>query len=158
MLDIMNNCGCYHFFVPNAQFVESVKELDFEIDPLVPKWLPEFSPDSPLVFRVNSGWHQIEHISSSLPVNEVTYQLIPYSNLEALPTNQDNTVNLFDKEGIMKGSYRIEPYIFFSMGIPKVGFMRQRGNHPIKMLGREHFDDPLIFNRNFTFKENSDNN
>ncbi len=156
MLDIMNNCGCYHFFVPNAEFVESVKKPDFELDPLVPKWLPDFDTNSPLLFRVNSGWHQVEHISSStVPAHKVTYQLIPYKNLEALPTDHNQTINLFDNEGIMKGSYRIEPYIFFSMGIPKVGYMRQRGNHPIKMVGREHFDNPLLFNRNFTFKKNS---
>ncbi len=159
MLDIMNNCGCYHFFVPNAEFVQSVKELDFEIDPLVPKWLPKFDNDSPLLFRVNSGWHQVEHIASEkLPTDSLSYELVPYKALEALPTPQGNTVNLFDEEGIMKESYRIEPYIFFSMGIPKVGYMRQRGNHPIKMLGRDHFDNPLLFNRNFTFNKLSDTN
>jgi len=47
----------------------------------------------------------------------------------------------------------IEPYIFFSMGIPKIGYMRQRGHHAIKMVGREHFTNPYLFDRNFTFRQ-----
>ena len=40
----------------------------------------------------------------------------------------------------------------FSMGIPSVGSMRQRGNHPIALRGRVHFDDPYLFEQNFVFK------
>jgi len=38
------------------------------------------------------------------------------------------------------------------MGIPSVGSMRQRGNHPIALRGRVHFDDPYLFEQNFVFK------
>jgi hypothetical protein len=29
--------------------------------------------------------------------------------------------------------------------------MRQRGHHAIKLVGREHFDDPELFDKNFEF-------
>jgi len=35
------------------------------------------------------------------------------------------------------------------MGIVDIGSMRQRGHHAIKLVGREHFDDPDLFDRNF---------
>jgi hypothetical protein len=38
------------------------------------------------------------------------------------------------------------------MGIPKVGYMRQRGHHAIKLAGRAHFTDPDLFDNNFIFK------
>jgi hypothetical protein len=47
---------------------------------------------------------------------------------------------------------RIEPLIFFSMGIPSIGSMRQRGHHAIELTGRDHFDDPLLFEKNFALK------
>jgi hypothetical protein len=59
---------------------------------------------------------------------------------------------MFDPEGIAKGSGRIEPLIFFSMGIPSVGSMRQRGHHAITLTGREHFDDPFLFDHYFDFR------
>ena len=31
------------------------------------------------------------------------------------------------------------------MGIVDIGSMRQRGHHAIKLVGREHFDDPDLF-------------
>ncbi len=152
MVDIMNNCGCYHFFLPNSNHVDSARQKDFELDPFVLQWLPKSFPTEPLQYRINSGWHQVEHLGSDNQVQEFKkYRFISYDELEALKVNEQQTASLFDKEGIMKLSYRIEPYLFFSMGIPKVGFMRQRGHHPIKMIGRAHFDDPILLNRNFIF-------
>lgn len=37
------------------------------------------------------------------------------------------------------------------MGIPKIGCMRQRGHHAIKVVGREPFTNPYIYDRNFVF-------
>ena len=59
---------------------------------------------------------------------------------------------LFDSQGIAKGTERIGALHFFSMGIPRVGSMRQRGHHAVEFIGRVHFDDPDIFNRSFVFR------
>lgn len=151
MVDIMNNCGCYHFYLPDYKVVKSVIEHDYALDAVVPG-TTSTSIDEPLQVFINSGWHQVQYANNlpSPPKNN-SYLLIPYEELESLPKGNGQTTNLFDEQGIMKNSYRIEPYIFFSMGIPKVGYMRQRGHHPVKMLGREHFDNPQLFNLNFVF-------
>jgi hypothetical protein len=59
---------------------------------------------------------------------------------------------MFDANGIAVGTERIEPLIFFSMGIPSIGSMRQRGHHAIELTGHDHFDDPLLFEKNFVLK------
>jgi hypothetical protein len=152
MADIMNNCGCYHFFVPAENRIRRIIPLDFAIDAFVPRWLPDAFPQSRLSLRINSGWHQVNHIGTmELPPNYVSYQLIPYDRLESLPRVGQQFESIFDSDGIAKNTARIEPLFFFPMGIPRVGSMRQRGHHAVKFVGREHFDDPNIFDQNFEF-------
>jgi hypothetical protein len=153
MVDIMNNCGCYHFFVPDEDRVQRILPLPFAIDAFVPRWLPDAFPQNRLSVRVKSGWHQVNHISATdLPSDYIPYRLVPYEQLEKLPHDGQRAESLFDPDGIAKNTGRIEPLIFFPMGIPQVGSMRQRGHHAVKFVGREHFDDPNIFDQNFEFR------
>ncbi len=80
------------------------------------------------------------------------YKLTPYKALEALAHKNGRSEGMFNAQGMARGSDRIEPSILFSMGIPSVGSMCQRGNYPIALTGRVHFDDPSVFEENFVFK------
>ena len=152
MVDAMNNCGCYHFFVPSRTSVAKVRDLPWSPDAFVPTWLPYDFPRRQLLLRVNAGWHQVQHVSSGLPFSDVTrYQLHPYAELESLPVEMGDRVSLFDQRGVAKGSPRNEYLLLFPMGLPEVGSMRQRGHQAIRLVGREHFDDPQLFNRNFVW-------
>jgi hypothetical protein len=154
MVDIMNSCGCYYFFVPQKEHVAKVVTKPGEIAPLVPAWLPTENPGSRINLRVNSGWHQVQKVfSGEVSAPGHAYSLVPYETLESLPKGKDQRESVFSPAGIMKDSWRIEPYIFFSMGIQNIGYMRQRGHHAIKMVGRGHFTDPDLFDRSFIFKE-----
>jgi hypothetical protein len=152
MIDVMNNCGCYHFFVPDESRVRAKIPQPSGLEPFVPQWLPKLLSRERFGVRVNSGWHQVERV---LPVGETAgsnaYDLAPYEELESLPRGEGRKESLFDSQGIAKGTERIEPFIFFPMGIPRVGSMRQRGHHAVEFIGRLHFDDPDIFNRSFVF-------
>jgi hypothetical protein len=152
IMDVMNNCGCYYFSAPHKDKIDSIVPSSSGLYPFVPTWLPESYPDRRMHIRINSGWHQIQHIfTRDVPSDAFTYQLVPYDVLEALPKDNLTTESVFTSDGIMKDSSRIEPYIFFSMGIPKVGYMRQRGHHAIKLIGRAHFTDPDVFDKYFIF-------
>ncbi|MGD9184173.1 MAG: hypothetical protein PVJ13_02515 [Desulfobacterales bacterium] len=152
MVDIMNNCGCYHFYAPPKERVDKIVSNSNGLYPFVPVWLPPEYPDKPLALRVNSGWHQVEHLfTSEAPADAATYRLIPYDRLEALPRADGSFESVFTAAGIMKNSTRIEPYIFFSVGIHDIGYMRQRSHHAVKMIGRAHFTDLDIFDGNFVF-------
>jgi len=154
LVDIMNNCGCYYLIVPRRDRIEKITPTFSGLYPFVPAYLPEKFPDQPLTLRIISGWHQVERVSAAAPPDtpSVTYRLLPYDRLESLPRADGSRASVFTAKGIMKDSERIEPYIFFSMGIPKIGYMRQRGHHAVELVGRAHFTDPDIYNRYFVFR------
>ena len=153
MVDIMNNCGCYHFFVPRKEMVQRILPSPMAIDAFVPAWLPSGFPQQRLTIRVVSGWHQVEHIESRrMPSDFKPYNLVPYDRLEMLPKDGASQESMFNSKGIGKFTDRVESDIFIPMGVPQVGRMRQRGHHAIKFIGRAHFDDPYLFDNHFEFK------
>ncbi|MBW1994816.1 MAG: hypothetical protein JRI77_10265, partial [Deltaproteobacteria bacterium] len=134
MVDVMNNCGCYHFFLPQRERVKQIIPQPMATDAFVPRWLPADFPHKPLSLWINSGWHLVNHgAAENLPSSYKVYQLLPYESIEMLPRTGSTTASIFDAAGIAKNSSRIEPLILFSMGIPAIGSMRQRGHHAIKL-------------------------
>lgn len=153
MVEAMNNCGCYHLFTPDRERVDRILSRPLMFDAMVPQWLPEISTGDRLGIRINSGWHQVQRlISVKEAPDPVPYELVPYDVLEMLPHEDGRTESIFNEHGIAKGSERVERFLLFSMGIPSVGSMRQRGHHAIELIGRVHFDDPHLFDQNFILK------
>ena len=153
MVDMMSNCGCYHSFVPNKKEVIEIRRRSFGLEPFVPQRLPDIPSGERLVIRVNSGWHQVQRLfAADVPGDALRYALIPYATLESFPDSSGRSGSMFNAKGIVEGSERIEPLLMFSMGIPSIGSMRQRGHHAIEITGHAHFDDPRLFDENFIFK------
>jgi hypothetical protein len=153
MGEAMNNCGCYHLFAPDRQRIDRILSRPLMFDAMVPQWLPEISTGDRLGIRINSGWHQVQRLLSVKEAPDpVPYELVPYDVLETLPHEDGRTESIFNEHGIAKGSERVERFLLFSMGIPSVGSMRQRGHHAIELIGRVHFDDPHLFDQSFIFK------
>lgn len=150
LIDLMNSCGCYHAAFPGPQMKVKPREEGLKPGLFSPIPLPKDAEDGFLRLRINSGWHQITQISDQSHASDQTrpYQLRPYEELEALPV-QDHYRSLFRPDGVARGSERIEYLLLFSLGVPDVGSMRQRGNHPISLIGRDHFDDPDFLERYF---------
>jgi hypothetical protein len=154
MVDVMNNCGCYHFFSPAKDRVVRIISKDFKPDPFVPQWLPGVPLGNYLGIRVTSGWHRaVRLLSVGESPDHIPYELLPYDSLKALSHEDGRKESIFDRRGIVKGSERPERFILFSMGIPDVGSMREQGHHAIELIGRTHFDDPYLFDQKFLFKE-----
>jgi hypothetical protein len=153
MIDIMNNCGCYHFFVPDRERIARVLPNPRGFDAWVPGWMPAEFPRKPLSLRVNTGWHQVVNVGAGRGAGyPLTYRLVPYERLESIRRGEGRFESLFTPAGIAKQTGRIEPLLLFPMGIPAVGSMRQRGHHAIILVGRAHFDDPHLFDRNFEYR------
>lgn len=144
MIDLVHNCGCYHFFVPNKSSVRALKPSAIEFGNQVPSWIPDTFPNERISLMVSSGWHMVDHVGTlNLKTNTRKYKLIPYSDLEVL--------NIFNAKAIVKGSQRLEPLFLFPMGVPEIGAMRQRTHQPTRLLGKEHFDNPLLLEEYFKF-------
>jgi len=153
MVDVVNDCGCYHFFAPEKEQVARIISKPLRFDPLVPEWLPDIPPGQRLGARLNSGWHQVQRLIAAKDFPEsIPYELVPYDVLEGLPREGGRTESIFNSRGIARCSGRVERFILFSMGIPKIGSMRQRGHHAIELIGRAQFDDPTLFDESFVFK------
>jgi hypothetical protein len=153
MVDIMNDCGCYHLFAPAKERLAGVISKPFRFDPFVPQGLPDLGTGERLGARLNSGWHQVERLIAvkDFP-DSIRYELAPYEILEALSREEGRMESIFNSRGIAKCSERSERFLLFSMGIPKIGSMRQRGHHAIELIGRAQFDDPDLFDESFLFK------
>ncbi len=153
MVDALMDCGCYHLFAPEKERVDRVVSKPFQFDAFVPQWLPMISSGKRVGIRISSGWHQVQRlIAVEESSDPIYYELVPYDILETLPQEGSQTKSIFDAKGIVKGSERVERFILFSMGIPAIGSMRQRGHHAIELIGRVHFDDPDLFDQSFIFK------
>jgi hypothetical protein len=153
MVDVVNECGCYHFFVPDRERIEEILSRPLIFDPFVPQWLPALKPGERPAIRINSGWHQVQRLISMGELHDpISYALVPYDVLEILPREDGQRESIFDSKGIVKGSKRLERFILFSMGIPSIGSMRQRGHQAIELIGEDHFDNPHLFDQNFVFK------
>ena len=153
MMDVMNSCGCYYFYVPPKQAIDKIVDFTIEPDPLVPTWLPAEFPEKPIQVFINTGWHQVQKVyAQELPQKLTTYDLIPYDQLESLSKKYGQHESVFDELGLMKDSYRIEKYLLFSSGIHSIGYMRQRGHHAVKIIGRMHFTDPDVYDKHFIYK------
>ncbi|MBP1716042.1 MAG: hypothetical protein H6Q42_4245 [Deltaproteobacteria bacterium] len=153
LVDIMNNCGCYHLFAPDRERMNQVLAPSGATPPFVPQDLPKLGAGERLGLRVNSGWHQVQRLISIREADSpVPYDLLPYEVLESLPTENGPGKSIFNPEGIIPGTERSERFFLFPMGVPSVGSMRQRGHHAIDFIGRVHFDDPDLLERNFILK------
>ncbi len=151
-VDVALQCGCYHFVLFNGDLVSGLLAEAGGFKPFVAGTMPEPQAGERLQFAIKSGWHQIGQVSTALPArNQPTYQLLPYEGLEYF-VDGDEVVSLFDDQGRVSGTNRLERFFLFPMGIPKVGAMRQRGRQPITLIGRAYFDDPDLFDNAFGYR------
>lgn len=155
LFDSIHQCGCYHkYFIPHSN-QQALKPLpwDGKIEP--PMILSVNDAITPTLF-VNTIEHYIlavneEPSSAFLPTSK-SYEMANYSKLNRLQY-QDELVSyrksLFESDGLVKGSERIERLYFWPLGIKSAGAMRQKGTHAIAFVGRRHFDDAFILDEVF---------
>ncbi len=152
MVDTIHNCGCYHFFFPSKKVYSGLKTRLFREDAFVPQWLPSLQDASRLAVRIGSKRHWVERLhyrNGKVPAH-AAYKLLPYDLLESLPGASGDNKSIFDAKGIVRGgTERPERFFLFSIGIPEIGSMRQRGHHVTALIGERAFDDPRLFEKFF---------
>jgi hypothetical protein len=156
MVDVIHNCGCYHFFFPSSQVFKAPRRERLREDAFVPQWLPPLRSDDRLAVRIETKRHWVERLYQDSPAKSATkpYALVPYEVLEALPRDSGKTESIFTPDGLVKGrTERMERFFLFSVGIPATGSMRQRGHHPTALIGRRTFDDPRLFEKFFFLQD-----
>jgi len=140
LYDSIHRCGCYHkLFLPQGTTIDisriaGEKPLFFRLDETV-------DTSRGLRLRMASGSHYI--IDVDAPESEaeaITYTVRPYAQQLALPTPDGVARSLYGADGIIRQSQRAERFLFWPLGIPSAGAMRQSGMHATAFIGRRHFD------------------
>jgi hypothetical protein len=156
--DSIHPCGCYHQFFPTAK--ATLKPIPNGLDEwaFVPRTLPAWQAGDRLLLKVASGSHYIDQAdlvsqargaSSIFTLPQVGLHPLAYDTLRALPTSDEGYRSAFDPRGFIRGSERLESWLFWPMGIANAGAMRQWGRQPTAFVGRRHFDDPRLIEERF---------
>lgn len=150
LYDAMHNCGCYHMFFPTAALA-----LHPDVDrgalepPLVPQQAPALAAEERLVVRLAHRTHYIERVYATRTREGNVYRLADYHELRSLARPDGSRRSLFATDGIVPGTARRERWVFWPLGVPAPGAMRQWGHHATAFVGRRHFDDPDLLERLF---------
>jgi hypothetical protein len=152
LFDSIHNCGCYHLFFPTQHAAVLPQPSTIDEPVFIPQSLSINSNDKKPVIRIAYGNHYIERVyfDGDATDNAIAYELTDYNELRSLEAGNDVRQSLFDENGIIQSSKRGERFLFWPMGIPNPGAMRQWGHHATAFVGRRHFDDARLFQHHFT--------
>ena len=153
--DSIHLCGCYHLFFPTARAAARPQPDTLDEHAFVPQALGRVDSATRLTLRVASGTHYLERITPATgPARGgFEYSFVEDDSLRSLPVHDGGRRSVYRPDGIIPGSERGERYLFWPMGIPESGAMRQWGRHATAFVGRRHFDDPDLLERYFLLED-----
>jgi hypothetical protein len=152
LFDTIHACGCYHLFFPTPRATlrpapDSLDEYAF-----APAKLPRIAPGDRVIVRIAHGTHYVSAVAvaKGAPDGVTTLEASEEDSLRRLPLAPGATRSLYGPDGIVPGSQRGERYLFWPMGVPDPGAMRQWGRHATAFVGRRHFDNADLVERYFS--------
>jgi hypothetical protein len=150
LYDSIHPCGCYHLFFPTPRARPRPAPDPLEEWAFVPHRLRRVAEGERPVVRLASATHYIEGVSLVRGADSLTrYVFHPYDELRSLPRLTGDSRSLFGPDGLVPGTERLERWLFWPMGVPSAGAMRQWGRHATAFVGRRHFDDADLVQRRF---------
>jgi hypothetical protein len=151
LFDSIHQCGCYHEFFPTARAPLRPMPRTLDETAFVPQTLPALDASARVVLRIAANTHYLERvlINPGALTPAVEYAFTDDDVLRSLPRPQGGNRSAFRPDGIVAGSERGERYLFWPMGVPAPGAMRQWGRHPTAFVGRRHFDDADLLDKYF---------
>lgn len=154
MFDSIHQCGCYHLFFPTPRASLKRRADTLEETAFVPQTLPRVVPGTRVSLRLASGTHYIERIvvEEKSAGASVVYKFEEDDALRSVAVARGGAKSVFRPDGIVPGSERNERYLFWPMGVPEPGAMREWGRHATAFIGRRHFDDPDVIERDFNLR------
>ncbi len=157
--DSIHACGCYHLFFPTERVRERPGPLEHEAALDETMFTPQVvhSPGAKerMIIYVRARDHSIQRVAvdAPIPAPGVGYKMLDESVLRALPLPASaggGTRSTYGPDSLVPGSERPERFVYWPMGVPSAGQMRQWGHHATALIGRRHFDDPRLIDRYFT--------
>ncbi len=150
LYDSIHSCGCYHkyFLVADDLTVRSPADSK---EPANIFNLDASTATERIDIVLTANEHYIVGVQSK-PMNSQrqarSYSLRPYSLLHSLD-HDEGYKSLFDSDGLIPGSERLERFTLWPTGILSVGAMRQWGTHATGFVEEQHFDDADLLEKYF---------
>jgi len=137
--DAMHNCGCWYQLFINPRYAQPKRQNPKDEPAYVSKFWPGATPPL-LLLEANS--HQLIR-----PVRTAEWGLYKLSKLALEPLQQRNYTELrsrpiFNQQGVINKSKRLERLLLWPTGVPNPGAMRVRNKHIIAFVGERYFDQP----------------
>jgi hypothetical protein len=153
LFDAMHPCGCYHMFYPTPRATANPAPdgaIEFMFSP---QSLGRVAEGDRVVLRVAARTHYLERVTVSRDAGSVVrYAMRPADELRSLARPEGGRASVFAPDGLVAGTERPERFLFWPMGIPSAGAMRQWGRHATAFVGRRHFDDADLVEKRFTLE------
>jgi hypothetical protein len=146
--DSIHPCGCYHMFFPAARVQALPAPAGAGEWAFVPATLPAHSAGTRIAVRIATRTHYVTGVALDAVGAAHTYALLPEDDLRRLPV-AGGSRSAYAPDGLVPGTQRSERFIFWPMGIPSAGAMRQWGRHATAFVGRRHFDDADLLEKRF---------
>lgn len=142
--DSIHSCGCYHLVFPNPEFTKPFDQfqstLARDVEPPVIHRLQPFPTQAePTNIWLQSGTHYLMDVTITPPIENV----LPIQAMEQ--ANYAGLYPLFDAEGLLPNTQRLERWLLWPTGIISPGQMRVMGTQATAFTGKRHFDDATIF-------------
>lgn len=150
LYDAMHNCGCYHMAFPRRQLSPRNVGGLWQEPLITPALAPVLQDNQRMRIRLQQGTHYLQRIEAVVAEGAgIEYATANYISLRSLPVSGNQRRSLFNEEGLVTGSERLERWLLWPMGVPEPGAMRQWGRHATAFVGKRHFDDPDLLQRYF---------
>lgn len=145
LYDTIHGCGCYHLFFPVTPLKRKPmpEDEDLREAAFVPFEAPNLAEGERLGVRISAGDHYVIGFEAAPAVGGKNYELV-----DAREAIQE-IAHLYDRNGILPQSRRLERFILWPMGIRSAGAMRAWGHHATAFVGKRHFDDADLLDRAF---------
>ena len=154
LFDTMHPCGCFHMFLPTPSAAVLPAPNPADEWAFVPAALPQVSDGERIRLRLTTRSHYLTDASVLLSGSPAlrAYELVDESVLRSLPLPDGGFRSAYGSDALVPGTERPERMLFWPMGIPSAGAMRQWGSHATAFLGRRHFDDADLIEQRFRLK------
>jgi hypothetical protein len=150
LYDSIHSCGCYHkYFIALDRLIAKGQPTSEEPANIF-KLDAAATPDG-LTLAITANKHYIVGVDSkSLNAQQksILYGIRPYDLLHNLESDGGSR-SLFDGQGLIPGSERLERFTLWPTGILSVGAMRQWGTHATGFIEEQHFDDTDLLDKYF---------
>lgn len=148
LYDSIHPCGCWQeLYLPADSPWQARAQLQpSDLEPRNVRRLDSSEQAAPTLW-LSAGEHSLLEVDyRRSPYPAISYQQRSLNELRQLEHPQGRQ-SLYDRDGLVSGTARLERWLLWPSGVVSPGAMRQWGQHATAFVGRTQFDQPDLLAR-----------